>query len=482
MFWRGVLGYLPANVVQGVTGLLAIVAFTRLLSPEAYGVYALAFSVMSLVHTCLFVWLEASMARFYAPESDAGRLPAHFATLYRAEAIFGVGAPLVGGAILALLPISMELKLAVGAGLVAIPARSLAKMVQECRRAAGEVRASAALDIAQSAGAFLFGLGLAWAGLGGAAPLAGLAIASALCVIWTLPRELKQVPKGVFERERAISYAAYGLPVALSLILALALATTDRFLIAGFLGEASVGVYHAGYSLSNRTLDVLFIWLGMAGGPAAIAALERGGRPALQAQAKEQVSLMLLICAPAAVGLALVAKPLADLMVGEDLRTGAAHVTPWIAASGFCSGLTTYYFHQAFTLARRTGMLLAAMALPAAANVGLCLLLIPRFGLDGAMWATAASYGLGLLSSLAFGRRVMPLPIPWSTLWRCSLGCVAMTAAVIAMPALGGAPELLLKAAVGASVYGLVAFLLDAGGAREQSGRLLRLVHARSAA
>ena len=50
------------------------------------------------------------------------------------------------------------------------------------------------------------------------------------------------------------------------------------------------------------------------------------------------------------------------------------------------------------------------------------------------------------------------------------------------MPALGGAPELLLKAAVGASVYGLVAFLLDAGGAREQSGRLLRLVHARSAA
>ena len=59
MFWRGVLGYLPANLVQGVVGLLTIVAFTRLLTPEAYGVYALAFSVMSLVHTCLFVWLEA---------------------------------------------------------------------------------------------------------------------------------------------------------------------------------------------------------------------------------------------------------------------------------------------------------------------------------------------------------------------------------------------------------------------------------------
>src|SRR3569623_1226927 len=114
MFWRGVLGYLPANLVQGMVGLLTIVAFTRLLTPQAYGDYALAFSVMSLVNTCLFVWLEASMARFYAPESAADRLPAHFATLYRAEAVFGVAVPIIGGAILLLLPIVHELKIAVG--------------------------------------------------------------------------------------------------------------------------------------------------------------------------------------------------------------------------------------------------------------------------------------------------------------------------------------------------------------------------------
>jgi O-antigen/teichoic acid export membrane protein len=482
MFWRGVVGYLPANLVQGITGLLSIVAFTRLLSPEAYGVYALAFSVMSLVHTCLFTWLESSMARFYAPESEADRLPAHFATLYRAEAAFGLVAPVAGGVVLALLPIGHEMKIAVAAGLVAIPLRSLAKMVQERRRAAGEVRASAALDMAQSGGAFLIGLALAWAGMGGAAPLIGLAVAGGLCVLWTLPQELKQAPGGRFEAERARLYASYGLPVALSLVLALALATTDRFLIAGYLGEASVGVYHAGYSLSNRTLDVLFIWLGMAGGPAAISALERGGRTALNAQAREQGSLMLLICVPAAVGLALVARPLADLMVGENLRAGAAQVTPWIAASGLFSGLTTYYFHQAFTLAKRTGLLLAAMAVPAAVNVGLCLVLIPRFGLSGAMWATTASYGVGLAASLVIGRRVMPLPIPWDTLWRCGAASAAMALAVTAIPAFGGAVELFLKAGVGALAYGLVAYALDAGGARQQSSRLIRMAQARGAA
>ncbi|NBU29546.1 MAG: lipopolysaccharide biosynthesis protein, partial [Caulobacteraceae bacterium] len=63
MFWRGVLGYLPVNIVQGVIGLLTIVAFTRLLSPGDYGVFALAASTMVLSHTALFTWIEAAMAR-----------------------------------------------------------------------------------------------------------------------------------------------------------------------------------------------------------------------------------------------------------------------------------------------------------------------------------------------------------------------------------------------------------------------------------
>jgi O-antigen/teichoic acid export membrane protein len=66
MFWRGVWGYLPANIVQGVVGFLAIILFTRLLSPEDFGRYALAFSVMTLAHVAVFSWLEAAMARFWA--------------------------------------------------------------------------------------------------------------------------------------------------------------------------------------------------------------------------------------------------------------------------------------------------------------------------------------------------------------------------------------------------------------------------------
>lgn len=474
MFWRGVLGYLPVNIVQGVVGLLTIVVFTRLLTPEQYGAYAIAFSVVSLVHTATFTWLEAAVARFQAAEAKAGTLADHFTTIYRAWFILALSIPVAAGLILTFWPMSQPLKLAVAVGLAGTLFRGLARIAQERRRAAGEVAGAAALDIAQTAGGFGLGAVLAYAGLGGAAPLAGVGAVAALCLAWVLPTELKFAKGGRFEPSRIRTYAAFGLPLSLSLILALALSTADRFMLAAFLNEETVGVYHAGYSLANRTLDVIFIWLGMAAGPAAIAALETGGRPALEQTARQQSAFMLLIALPAAVGLAMVARPLAEALIGEGLREGAAQVTPWIAASGFFAGLTTYYFHMAFTLARNTRLLLLAMLVPAIANIALNLALIPTFGLDGAMWATTASYGLGLVASILLGRRVMPLPISWETLIKAGAASLAMAAVVSLVPAIGGWTELIVKACLGAAVYGAAAFALDAGGARRQAGRLLR--------
>jgi O-antigen/teichoic acid export membrane protein len=481
MFWKGVLGYLPVNIAQGVVGLLTILVFTRLLSPTQYSDYALAFSAMSLTYTLMFVWLEASMARFHAAEVEAGSLADHMASLYRAFVVMAVILPVVALAALWFWPMDASLKIAVGAGLGTILPRSLAKLTQERRRAAGEVAGAAMIDIVQTVGGFVIGVGLIFTGLGGGAPLIGVGAAAAVCLIWALPSELRTARKGKVEIARMRSYAAYGIPVSLSLILALVLATTDRFLLAAYLNETSVGVYHAGYSLANRTLDVMFIWLGMAGGPAAVAAYERGGRQALQVAAREQITVMLALTLPAAVGLALVAKPLAAVMIGEGLRDGAAQVTPWIAASAFLAGITTYYFNTAFTLGRRTGLLIAVMALAAGCNLGLNLVLIPRFGLPGALWATLISYGIGAGASFALGKRAVALPTPWGTVGRVGLATMLMAGAVSLTPAFGGIIELIAKAAVGVGVYGAAALALDVAGLRARAPGLAHALQARLA-
>ena len=453
MFWRGVLGYLPVNLVQAIVGFGSIMLFTRLLAPAAYGDYALAFSVSALALTLTLTWIEAAMARFYAAEPEGQDRDALFGTLYRTFAVMGLACPLGGVLVLAFAPLQPNLKFAIVAGLVSGVARSLLKISQERRRAAGQVGSFAITDMTATGGGFLVGGALAYAGFGPAAPFIGIGVASLLCLTVALPSEWPHIRLGRFDAGRLKTYLAYGVPLSLSLMLSLALASTDRFVLAAYVGDAGVGAYHAGYTLSNRTLDVIFLWIGMAGGPAAVAALERGGEPALRRTALHQSSLLLAICLPASVGLALVAHPLAEVMVGAALADQAARVTPWIAAGALFSGLTTYYLHTAFTLARRTRLQMLAVAIPAVANLLLCLVLIPRFGLDGAMWSTAGSYGLGMVAAYFLGRTCLKLPIPWNAMVRTAAATALMGLAVARMPTLGGIAELLLKAGVGAAVY-----------------------------
>lgn len=475
MFWRGVWGYLPANIVQGLVGFGAIVAFTRLLTPEDFGRYAIAFSVMTLVHVGTFSWLEASMARFWAAERGQG-LADHFQTLYRSMAIMTAAVLPLAAMLLWVAPIAAGLKLAIGAGLAGLPIRSLAKLTQERLRAAGLVTKSAGMDMTVTLGGFAIGVACALAGLGAASPLIGLAVGPLLVLPFVLPGELRQMRGGVHYRSRLTSYARYGYPIAAGLGLSLIMASTDRFLLEVFMGPAAVGAYHAGYSLANRTLDVLFLWLGAAGTPALIMAWERGTKEQFQAAAREQASTFLLIGLPAAVGVALVARPLADFMIGEDLRAAAASVTPLIALSALMSGLTSYYLSQSFVLGRRTDRLLLTLCIPATCNVVLNALLVPRFGVMGAAVATTASFAIGACASVAMGRKVVAMPIPWETVARCGVACLAMAGVVSLMPALGGVLELMLKAGVGAVVYGLAALALNAAGVRDLAARLGRRV------
>ena len=465
MFWRGVWGYLPAQIVQGVVGFLTIVVFTRLLSPEDFGHYALAFSVTSLAHTVSFSWLEASMARFWAAERTPEGLAAHFASLYRTSfAVIAVFVP-VAALVVWLLPLTPAFKLAVGFGLAGAPIRNLAKLAQERYRAAGEVSKAASVDMFVAVLGFLVGAGFALAGAGASSPMLGLMIAPLFALPFILPGELRQSAGGTVDRARLKAYAAYGYPIAASLTLALVLA---------FMDAAAVGAYHASYSLANRTLDVMFIWLGAAGAPAMVMALERGGREALRQTALEQGSTLILIGLPAAVGLSLVARPLAELMIGPDLRVAAALVTPWIAASAFMSGLIAYYFGFGFTLGKKTGLLLVTMAVPALANILLNLVLIPRLGVLGAAVATALSFAIGLVACLLISRRAIALPIPWEALIRCGLASTGMALVVWRLPPLGGFVELVLDASVGGLVYAALALTLNAAGVRDVLYRLIQ--------
>lgn len=477
LFRRGLRAYGAAQGVQALAGVVGIVVFSRLLTPSEFGWYALAFGLSAIAHTIVFTWIEAAMARFRPACPDEGARGALTASLHRAWAVSAIGFVLVAAAVVWLAPVPEGLRSAIGAGAAFVLTRSLYRLVQERLRADGAVIRSAALDVGQALGALGLGVLAAASGLGAASPLAGAAGATALCLAFGAPLTL-HTQRSDAAGPSLQACAAFGLPVAASLLFAAGLASLDRLMVAALLGPDAAGAYHAGFSLAARPLDLVFLAFGAAAGPALVRALETGGPDALSRTARAQAEWLTLAAPPVAAGLALVAEPLARLAVGPAMSAEATAVVAPAALAAVFAGVMTHYFHQAFTLGRRPAGLIGVTAAAGGVQVAAGLVLIPWAGVVGAAWASALAFGAGAVLSAVIGRSAAALPFPAGQVAR-SLAATAIMA--VAVQAVGGwtgphASAVVLLAAqvvTGVATYVVAAVLLDVAGARRLArGRL----------
>lgn len=466
MIWRRLFGYFPASLAGGLASLGGVFALTRLLSPADYGFYALALTTMGIVYTLSITWAEAAAYRFAGEAQAKGKTPDHIRTimlLLAASSALGI-ALMLGAILIATDPM---LHMALTAAMSTMVLAPLVNAAQEMNRAQQRVSRYSTLRVCQDIGAFSLGTFLAWrTGLGPAAPFVGLASVLALLATVEGSRLWRESKGGEFRPERVKPYLSYGVPVALALALNIALDAGDRFLIALFLGPEAVGVYAAGYGIADKSVGLLCAWAAAAGAPMIMAAWEREGPEAVREVSRHLARTLLLIAAPAATGLALVAQPLSEVMIGEDMRAQAASIMPWIALSGLINGFVLHYVSEAYQLSHRTDLRAWLMLIPALANLALNAILLPWIGLMGAVYSTVACYALALLLLAGVARKLAPLSWPWRDFLKVAGACSAMAIAVRMAPSTGGMTELLMKASVGATIYVMTALVLDAAGAR----------------
>ena len=131
--------------------------------------------------------------------------------------------------------------------------------------------------------------------------------------------------------------------------------------------------------------------------------------------------------------------------------------------------MMTYYVHRAFMLSGQTQKFVWALVLPLILNIGLNLVMIPKFGLMGAVWSTVICYGIAIIIATILARQDYPLPLPIRAAFEIMIACAAMSMAVLALP-LGemkpGFITLLIKATTGASVYLIVCWIINAANCR----------------
>jgi O-antigen/teichoic acid export membrane protein len=216
----------------------------------------------------------------------------------------------------------------------------------------------------------------------------------------------------------------------------------DRKILDLFLSRADVGIYGVAYTLGSGVKFALSAFA-PAWEPFVYAQLARGDAPRTLARVATYAWAVFLA---AGLGVAVFGREL--LMLLTPRRPAFWPGWPVIPVVTLA-----YLFHGAFLLTgvgigirKRTRYLPLITAAAAATNVGANLVLIPRFGMLGAAWATVLSYAVMAGLGFRISHSLYPVPWEWGRLGRLSgAAAAAYGLALLAPQAL--VPALAAKAA-----------------------------------
>ncbi len=254
------------------------------------------------------------------------------------------------------------------------------------------------------------------------------------------------------------------LPMGLSHVFGVLLFNFDMLML-GFLKPASdVGAYSAAYRFINFFSAFVTLY---AVNLLPMVSRCRGNPANLRRISDRSQHYAQLLALPLAIGGALVARPLITLVFGAPYAAGATAlqllfwIVPLMSSRAiFRNALISHGFQR---------KVLYCMCLAALLNVGLNLILIPRYSFVGAAAATVVAEAL-LASLLARGaaRSIAHLPVLKHT-WRPLAAALPMVAFLLWFPAAG----IYFRIGAGALVYFGAAWLIGAFRIRE----VLQLFH-----
>ncbi len=351
MLWRHTAIYLMAQGLPGLINLGAIGIYSRLLVADEYGRYVFIIASVGLGNKLLFEWLRLCLLRFlpaFKESSEALR-----ATLALAFITVIALLALAGGLGLVLIQApGLRALWAAGCGLLG--AQALFDMHLNLARSRLAPAVYGMMAISKSALALVLGAGLASLGLGPLGLVLGLTLGLLIAALPACWSELAGLRLGLSDWRLVQEFGRYGWPLAVTAASGYLLDACDRFLISWLLSADALGRYGAAYDLASFSIGMLLMVVNLAGYPLVIRAFERGGLEPARPELAGNLTALLGIGLPATLGLALLARPLADLVLGEPFRADAAVLIPLIAVGALLRDLKAYYLDFAFQLGRRT--------------------------------------------------------------------------------------------------------------------------------
>lgn len=455
--------YFPAVIISGFMGLITVTVLSKFFSPDDYGHYALAMTTMLLLSMVTGLWLHSSVVRLL-PQYNASHQMHEF-----------VGTLLGAGSMVTLVVVSLY-----ALGLIWLKPTLNSQLYQllwlivpgsiilttfagllEAHRIRGYAALYSGLRLLQVVGGFLAGLALVvifdW---GPAGMLLGMifVLASAVAghLVVASRRLTIQARLWCWSGSVLKEMSAYALPIVGVNIASTILAISDRYLIEAYLNSYDLGIYTVNYSLAEGGMRLIVATLLIAVEPTIFNSWVTHGPQVAFRFVERLFRYYWLLALPALVGLSLLRHDIVALFATPEYASGSV-VMIFVSLALFLHG-NTLIVGTIFDAAKRTMIPFVVFLIAASFNVGLNLLLLPRFGYVAAAWSTCAGYGLLLMLSVIASRRIVHLRLVGGYLWQIGLASAGMGLFIVA--AQHWLPSSILSLTVITLLAGIIYFVL----------------------
>lgn len=375
--------YLGGSVLSRIGSIILIPLYTRRLTPEDYGEYAIAVSFLTVLPHCLSLGLTAGLIRVFFAEKDPVLARARVGSV--ARGMFAI--VIATGLALALLTLLFVKAPLVGVRprlfplLVAAAAGNAMAMVPEVYlRAAQRPKHTVALQLtsflssASLALVFVIVLGRGVVGLVEAAACSSALMAIIAIVFVRL--SLGRATRIVAETWDGLRVS---LPLVPNVIAHWAQLTMDRWILTAYGASASLGTYYLAVQILSPITMVLAAWNDAQS--ARQGELYRAeGAAASYAQLGKTYRSYLAVALVPALGL-VAGSPLLPLIIGPKFL-GAIAIMPVLGAALVADA---FYYPSANYLffVGRTRLIPVATVVTTVLSTSMSILLLPRYGLPG---------------------------------------------------------------------------------------------------
>lgn len=461
--------YLAGRVAIMLLGFVSFPLFTRVFSVSDYGIMSLVLSTIMVLVAFSKFGMQNAVQRFhpeFANSPDPTAFRRYYSTLFFGAAIIG-GVTAVGYLVTALaVPdrvMNPYLRTASVIAATLIVVRTLRSMQTNLMQIERKTITLNVSEIINKVGtvALVVLLIFTWQ-RGFKAFFVGTLIFEAIVVLAYLPPLVRRglLSPAAFDNRFFRTVISFSMPLMFGELAWLALDTSDRFLIQGFLGTEAVGFYGASYNIAYYVQDLVTVPLNLALLPIFMNVWSSKGTRAASRLLSQTFDHFILGSVLIVSTFTVVSRDLIVLLASKKYEQ-AHNLLPWLV-TGLVLSACQIFFKPGLLVRDRVVAIAKITSYAAITNIALNLFLLPRMGVKAAAISTLLSYAVWIFLLGRESLSAFPFHLNFLAFFKYAAAGVAVVLIVPKMQIPILILSIIAKGLGAVAIYGGVLWLIDA--------------------